>query len=515
MKLKPIVFAVAISISCWALGATKQHQSQDLDQFLKQFNANPKEVMQQLPYKENSKGNKFGDQINENNFVQIKSKSKKNFCRNINGVRQCLNNLSIQGRASFRSNDLAQNLVDSGYNHLESLDEIESHPNKLSQGRLSTQPWSDDYWAIAQGILGKRYADPNKWWAGNWKHREDYVVENPAKNYIETGFVQYLSPSEKYDLLVGDENFTLTSKMWEEGRRFYKQHGFVENWMGICHGWAVAAYMLDRPTGMVNVMAYDGKTVIPFYPSDIKGLSSLLWAKASPDSRFVGGRCNDKNVATDENGRALKQDCIDTNAGTWHKVVINQIGISDRSFVMDATFDYEVWNQPVISYHYKYFNPETLEIAYSWEDARIRTTQFSKDKFKSYRNSNPYYVVGVEMTVQYMAENSPSTRKHDNENYDGVTTVKYRYDLELNKNGKILGGEWYSKAHPDFLWTPAKNAKAGTSVDEYVNGKLSENGVPKNWKRWATNYNGQGYGLSDHGIPIAKVVEGLIRLSRQ
>ena len=58
--------------------------------------------------------------------------------------------------------------------------------------------------------------------------------------------VGLLSPSEKYDLLVGDKNFTLTKAMWNEGLGYYNRNGSVERWMGICHGWAIAAYMYPR-----------------------------------------------------------------------------------------------------------------------------------------------------------------------------------------------------------------------------------------------------------------------------
>ena len=44
--------------------------------------------------------------------------------------------------------------------------------------------------------------------------------------------------------------------------------------MGICHGWAPAAFMVQRPTKMVEVLAADGKTKIKFYPSDIKALAN-------------------------------------------------------------------------------------------------------------------------------------------------------------------------------------------------------------------------------------------------
>src|SRR5262249_19903522 len=143
------------------------------------------------------------------------------------------------------------------------------------------------------------------------------------------------------------------------GEIFYKSLGKVEEWMGICDGWAAASYMLDRPTNAVKTVAVDG-TSLTFYPSDIKALASQLWAHPAPSRgyRSAGGRCYKKNPATDEYGRIVDQDCFDTNPGTLHLAVVNQIGVKERSFVFDATYDYEVWNQPMYAYFARYFNPQ-------------------------------------------------------------------------------------------------------------------------------------------------------------
>jgi hypothetical protein len=40
--------------------------------------------------------------------------------------------------------------------------------------------------------------------------------------------------------------FTLTQANAEGGRYYYENYGNVEAWMGICHGWAPASYMMKR-----------------------------------------------------------------------------------------------------------------------------------------------------------------------------------------------------------------------------------------------------------------------------
>jgi hypothetical protein len=43
-------------------------------------------------------------------------------------------------------------------------------------------------------------------------------------------------------------------------------------------------------------------------------------------------------------------ECRDMNPGTWHVVVSNLMGLRQQGFVLDQTFDDEVWNQPGWSY---------------------------------------------------------------------------------------------------------------------------------------------------------------------
>lgn len=481
--------------------ANDKHQKPDLGQFLEEFHTNTAAVMDQLPAK------------GEEGKPAIVFKEGDDFVNGKDKIRKKL--VKIQGRAGYQSNDLAEDLVDNGRAHIRTLTEMDE--KNLQSAQLETKPWSDDYWAIAKGILGARYEDPNKNDTYEWDVAKEFTISNPVRNYVEAKNTDILSPSEKYDILVGDANGTLTAKMWQEGEYYFNQHGKVETWMGICHGWAPAAYMLERPTTAVTVKGVNGDE-IKFFPSDIKALASLVYAKNQVPTKFVGGRCNDKDVTKDPaNGRIKDQKCFDTNPGTWHKTVVNQIAVSKRSFVIDATFDYEVWNQPVYSYSYRYFNVESYATSSTATDSTIKIEEFTKDKFKSYRSSKATKIVGVEMRLSYIVETQPRHREFDNESLDAVTTATYRYDLELDDAGVIVGGEWYSNAHPDFLWTPVKNARALTQIEK-GNLELLETNENFVWKvgqklpsvftRLATEF-----GNSKAGSPSALVIEGLIKRS--
>ncbi|MCW0470914.1 hypothetical protein OH492_27090 [Vibrio chagasii] len=79
-----------------------------------------------------------------------------------------------------------------------------------------------------------------------------------TKKYYQGKDRDDLSPAEKYDLLVGDENFTLTQRSCQVGRDIMSLVSHVERWMGLCHGWAPTAYMLPRPKQSLIVPDADG-----------------------------------------------------------------------------------------------------------------------------------------------------------------------------------------------------------------------------------------------------------------
>jgi hypothetical protein len=481
-----------------------------LQRELDAFDKDPKAAMNRVPLKmddqdrviESSKSAFSRADIADGAYVYQRDKIRRTFDTVINGVLVSLEN-AMPGKAPTEDNDRPGNLVD----ELRYEKPADVDAANLSKAQLAESPWSDDYWAIYLGILGKRYADPSFPNAEDWQANFEYIRTQPAAAIVASGdaaSIDRLSPSEKYDLLVGDPRGTLTSAMWREGQSYYDHSGRVETWMGICHGWAPAAYMLPRPRRIATVLAADGKTQLRFYPSDIKALASLLWANARTVSKFIGSRSNDKNPKTDENGRVTSSEVFDTNPGAWHLAVINQIGACKRGMVMDATYDYEVWNQPVFAYEYRYFNPQTMKLAPNLREATVARGDFKRDRFSPYRSSDYKAAAGVAMTVRYVVETTPSHAPEDSPARDKIQKVTYKYDLELDGEGKILGGEWYINRHPDFLWTPPPGARAIAPWDHYATQTWNvREPLPRAFRRAALS-------ASASGLPLAHVVEGLL-----
>ncbi len=488
---------------------SQQIRQNKINQALQSFKDDSASFMNQLPVKHDSSDNI----VTQSTLFSEKDINSKDFIAIRDGFRAAL----IEGqdestRASFKSDDLAQNVVDTfKYSQLEDMEAA-----GLMEASLDESPWSDDYWAMYSGILGKRYADPefplmkdpgDK----DWKKQYDYIQANPASAIFagnDESSIDQLSPSEKYDALIGDSAGSLTKIMWEEGKSYYDQYGEVETWMGICHGWAPAAYLLDRPQKTIVLKAGDGR-YIKFYPSDIKSLATLLWANRMPPTRFIGSRCNEKEPKQDENGRIISQEAFDTNPGTWHQSVVNQIGVSKRSLVLDVTFDYEVWNQPIHAYTYSYFNPQTYSAVDTLEEAKVSKADFTEDRFKKYRSSRAVDFVGVHMEVSYVVETDPTQRETDDAEHDLIQKVDYYYDLEIKANNWIVGGEWYINKHPDFLWTPSPQARAVTGYDRMISGDWDGSGVlPNSWQVAAKQ------AAISEMAPLAAIVEQMIKLSR-
>lgn len=494
----------------------------DIDLDLKSFHLDPKSFMNKPVVKLDSDckkvegKSKFSDEdIASKNYIQIKDSYRKNLCHYDSKTKQkiCLKSVKAgrdipQGRSGIESFDSADNLVSGGVKFTSILD-MNSH--RLQFGSVATLPWSDWFWPISFGQLSYRYADENMVealkYSGSdsehyWPHIEKWFANNNAFSVRS----ENLSPAEKYDILVGDTDFTLTKSMLMSAEYYHKKDGKIESWMGICNGWSAASVMIPRPSRSISVLAADGKTYVEFRPSDLKALASQLWASGKQTTNFMGGRCNTKDPKTDRfTGRILDQDCFDTNPGAFHKAIVNQVGINKKSFVMDATFDYQVWNFPVVSYSYVYVNPSNMRQYRNVRQNIVPVNRFRNDKFRKFRSSEAVYVVGVKMEVKYAVETHPTSSSWDNSSQDEHETAYYVYDLELDGNYNVIGGEWYQKEHPDFLWSPADGSHAESIVDDYIKGDIDLGNLR------ATQLKELAPEASRNSQPVGKLVEALLR----
>jgi hypothetical protein len=364
--------------------------------------------------------------------------------------------------------------------HQRTLEEMERQ--QLQSALLEKIPWSGDYWPYSLGLLGNRFFDPSFTQNTTWKERYDFVQDNPAFELVETekeSLSTSLSVSEKYDYLSGDVEFALTEQMWAKGKAIYDEHGEVEDWMGLCHGWAASAIVMNKPNYTVTMRSYDDQNAVVFFPDEIKALSSYSWAEARYPTVFTGRRCNEDSPED----RDQFPECQDLNPSTWHQIVVAQIGQYKESFVMDATYDSEVWNHPVFAYSYEYFHPRDFRRVNTWREAEVSLTDFD-DPYAKYRSPAARSLVGIQMRVGIVIETEASTSEQEPELKKRVLFVDYTYDLELDANDNIVGGEWYAEEHPDFVWKPAPGATDRNVLDDYVDASdlSTERPLTENWR---------------------------------
>ena len=279
------------------------------------------------------------------------------------------------------------------------------------KGRVSEDkmPWSETYWAAVKGSINYRWNSPSKAGFGYTPPSREAVMRMSRDELAQ------LSPSEKYDLAMGHYNYPLK----HEADYYADTH--AKYWNGICHGWAPAALQFKEPKP-VDFVNPDGIS-IPFGSSDVKGLLSFFMAfHADVGIAQVGVRCRKFERAL---GLPM---CKDTNAGALHVIMANELGLRGTGFVAEVDPGSEIWNQPVHGFEVK-----------SYASIQARGNAASAVKVEAEMN----YTDELEES-QWAPANGTSAFRADK--------MKLSYILELDTQGRIIGGEWLSNEIPDFVW---------------------------------------------------------------
>lgn len=252
---------------------------------------------------------------------------------------------------------------------------------------------------------------------------------------------------------MGDYNFSLTKRVL----------GLVSPrdtwWEGICHGWAQAAINYPEPD-QVTVTNPDGIKV-PFGSSDVKALLAFHEAynfRGGNSWAFLGKRCkvagkvpgegDDRDSYTEFPAPEFRNsdDCRDVNAGAFHVVITNMIGIHGAGFVADIDRFNDVWNQPVTAYNTSYdkdeeVRPEDRAFGIA-RRIRVRTRMTYGEELKFY--TPELAATGIQNFVSKLPVTGTIHQEFRHKDYE--------YIVELNDRGDVIGGEWVSETRPDFLW---------------------------------------------------------------
>lgn len=377
--------------------------------------------------------------------------------------------------------------------------------SQIRFGQAKSPPWNASYWPTQKGAIANRYHDRHFPNSKQWSVNRDYWQSNMGEQLVAQGRIESLSPAEKYDLLVGDSNWNVTRAAWEKGTVPASRWGNVPGWFGFCHGWAAATHMgVSEPQSPVTVVNANGQS-ITFFANDIKALLTWLWAESGGDSIFIGSKCRIPNPDRDEWGRFKEQACFDNNPMTWHLALLNRLGRDGDSLVMDSSFNNEIWNFPVDSYYFTYFNPLTMKPTRSWEESIVEKDKYSGDPYKDYRDPRTTHIIGVVMEVFF--PNATVPRAYGKVSKRLMKSKTFIYDLELDQAMNIIGGEWYSKERPDFIWTYPLNHSAG-SMQKVDDVSPWSDGTPL-----PADLAARAREISGRGKVLARIVNGLLERS--
>lgn len=426
-------------------------------------------------------------------------------------------------------------------------------------GEAANIPWAASYWPVWEDTINHR-------WAGA-------STDSPALKYGKAFNVADIENkvSKNHGIAKYSTRTACTTDAQcndKIGEACAKRHGesagyCIPTWWGLCHAWAPASILEPEP---VHPVTRNGVT---FQPNDIKALMTLVYNSST--SKFVSLRCNEDDsqdeITYDAYGRPTGDDveCKDTNAGTYHVLLANYIGLRGQSFVEDRTFDDEVWNQPLRGYRITQQKEVTAQeanklVGVTAAPGSVNTQSFNvsalaqgawhhqaaftvvagttvKVETTSGKDIDLYVKVGsqptasaydcrpydgtgnetcdvlipagqtklfvsinayegpadaqvkvsiptnnsgvpttylfndkatkfyhVKLEVDYITESPSSLDGNLASRIDTYTrTDRYEYILEVDKDGKVNGGEWLGSSkrnHPDFLWLPTGRSSA-------------------------------------------------------
>jgi Transglutaminase elicitor len=282
--------------------------------------------------------------------------------------------------------------------------------------------WSGDYWALRDGNINLRWNNRNR---RGWNYRSPSPQEAQQMSLEE---ISGLSATEKYDLWTGHYDYPLKAEVYE-----LAANSRAEEWEGICHGWAPASMNHHEPTPK-TVTSVDGLT-IPFGSSDIKALLSYYYAYGFqvPNTYQTGSRCFGGGGLFGRRGECPR----DLNAGAFHIIIGNKIGLQGTGFVADLDKSDEVWNHPIKGY----------ESQVTDEDRPNRSSAYGTVR-----------VIRVKTKLFYVSETENYWLPVLGTEHQVELTKKYEYDLDIGFGGEILGGKWKSGDRPDFIWLKEKPA---------------------------------------------------------
>jgi hypothetical protein len=127
---------------------------------------------------------------------------------------------------------------------------------------------------------------------------------NKKKTEAKESYDKELKNWQKAGLTVASkmsDSLNMLSTGWENYLNYSSSYDEPWEWMGHCHGWAVAA--LNEAPPKHGVLVQKGGKEIFFTEGDIRGLLTKVYSDQSPPAKFASLRCDSDKLIKDRLGR--------------------------------------------------------------------------------------------------------------------------------------------------------------------------------------------------------------------
>lgn len=273
----------------------------------------------------------------------------------------------------------------------------------------------------------------------------------------------------------------------------------IPEWLGLCAGWAFASTQFREPYPVIamnsQVKDKDLEIKVPFGSADIKALMSHYYevvvfqpGLVIPNKplvennnvfKSVGKMCRNPNESGAKKPFQTDKECLGNNAGSFHLVISNVIGLQKKPVLADMDKYWEVWNFPIFNYQSKVIReigktypqgngyvaaPGTEKIIQMEMTLKLR-----EEGFPAWNPIDTYYQNGKQLFVREYGRARSAT------NPSGEWKP-LEYYLELNSKDEIIGGEWISDNGPDIMWNrqPVAFQGAWTKLQSLYEQSISE-----------------------------------------
>ncbi len=223
----------------------------------------------------------------------------------------------------------------------------------------------------------------------------------------------------------------------------------IPSWFGHCHAKTSVTMLEVEPKSDIRF----NETTIPI--AELQAL--LMIFHHDKKYRFIHKKCTEKNLTFDQFDRPTLPECRDTNPGTYHIIASNYLS-HGQSFGFDNGYDYQIHNYAASKFEVKekrevsaaeaqHLVAQKIPNSSSQPSTTVETPSDGTDG----TDDSPYVWTPAGTVAKFFYIKSQLTK-----NGSGAEP-EYEYVLELDAEGRIIGGEWVGstkKAHPDYLFLP-------------------------------------------------------------